>query len=60
VDLRHDRVGVGFNPILSGWEHLQPWAVLGFGRQEIAVKYDEIVGFAEIDELIDATLRLTH
>jgi len=47
-------LGAGFNPILTGRENIYiNGQVLGFSRQEIHKKFDEIVEFAEIEEFID-------
>lgn len=47
-------LGAGFNPILSGRENIyNNGAVLGFSRQEIKDKLQEIIDFAELQEFID-------
>lgn len=47
-------LGAGFNPILTGRENVyNNAAVIGFSKQEIEAKYDEIVAFAELEEFID-------
>jgi lipopolysaccharide transport system ATP-binding protein len=47
-------LGAGFNPILTGRENLYVNAsILGLSKIEIDQKFDEIVGFAEIEEFID-------
>jgi lipopolysaccharide transport system ATP-binding protein len=47
-------LGAGFNPILTGRENIyNNGAIIGFSKQEIEAKYDEIVAFAEIEEFID-------
>jgi lipopolysaccharide transport system ATP-binding protein len=47
-------LGAGFNPILSGRENIyNNGAVLGFSKQEIDSKVEEIIDFAEIREFID-------
>jgi len=47
-------LGAGFNPILTGRENIYVnGAVLGFTREEIDRKFDEIVEFAELSEFID-------
>ena len=47
-------LGAGFNPILSGRENIyNNGAVLGFNREEIKEKLDEIIDFAELREFID-------
>ncbi|PHR74607.1 MAG: ABC transporter [Lutibacter sp.] len=47
-------LGAGFNPILTGRENIyNNGAVLGFTRNEIDAKVEEIIDFAEIREFID-------
>ena len=47
-------LGAGFNPLLSGRQNVYTnGAVLGFSKQEIDQKFDEIVHFAELEEFID-------
>ncbi|GAK93146.1 ABC transporter ATP binding subunit [Nonlabens ulvanivorans] len=47
-------LGAGFNPILSGRENIyNNGAILGFTKQEIEDKVEEIIDFAEIREFID-------
>lgn len=47
-------LGAGFNPILSGRENIYVnGSVLGFTKEEIDRKIDEIIDFAEIEEFID-------
>jgi len=47
-------LGAGFNPILSGRENIyNNGAVLGFSKEEIDNKVEEIIDFAEIREFID-------
>ena len=47
-------LGAGFNPILSGRENIyNNGAVLGFTRNEINGKVEDIIDFAEIREFID-------
>jgi lipopolysaccharide transport system ATP-binding protein len=47
-------LGAGFNPIMSGRENIyNNGAVLGFSREEIDGKVEEIIDFAEIREFID-------
>jgi len=51
-------LGAGFNPILTGRENIyNRGAVLGFSRQEVAAKYDEIVDFAEIGEFLEMPIQ---
>ncbi|RSK40522.1 ABC transporter ATP-binding protein [Mangrovimonas spongiae] len=47
-------LGAGFNPILTGRENIyNNGAVLGFTRQEITRKLDDIIAFAELEDFID-------
>ncbi|NIK92516.1 ATP-binding cassette domain-containing protein [Mangrovimonas sp. CR14] len=47
-------LGAGFNPILSGRENIyNNGAVLGFSRQEIDDRLEDIIAFAELEEFID-------
>lgn len=47
-------LGAGFNPILTGRENVYVnGAVLGFSKEEIDRKFDDIVEFAELDDFID-------
>ncbi len=47
-------LGAGFNPILSGRENIyNNGAVLGFSREEIREKIEDIIEFAELSEFID-------
>lgn len=47
-------LGAGFNPILTGRENIyNNAAVIGFNKQEIEAKFNDIVAFAEIEEFID-------
>ena len=47
-------VGTGFHQELSGRENIYlNGAILGMRRNEIDQKFDEIVGFAEVEEFID-------
>lgn len=47
-------LGAGFNPILSGRENIYTnAAVLGFSRQEIDRKFNEIVSFSELGAFLD-------
>jgi len=51
-------LGVGFNPELSGRENIYlNGALLGFTREEIDAKYDDIVGFAELEDFMDQKLK---
>jgi lipopolysaccharide transport system ATP-binding protein len=51
-------VGTGFHPELTGRENVYlNGAILGMTRKEVTSKFDEIVGFAEIDEFIDTPVK---
>lgn len=51
-------VGTGFHPELTGRENVYlNGTILGMKRTEIAGKFDEIVGFAEIEKFIDTPVK---
>ena len=51
-------LGVGFNPILSGRENIYiNGAVLGFTKDEIGRKLNDIIEFADIDEFLDMPVK---
>ena len=51
-------VGTGFHPELSGRENIfLNGAILGMNRSEIRRKFDEIVGFAGIEEFLDMPVK---
>ncbi|WP_395686613.1 ABC transporter ATP-binding protein [Caenimonas koreensis] len=51
-------VGTGFHPELSGRENVYlNGAILGMTRAEISNKFDDIVGFAEIEKFIDLPVK---
>jgi len=51
-------LGAGFDPQYTGRENIYLYgAVLGYSKQFIDEKYDEIVEFAEIKEFIDVPLK---
>jgi len=51
-------LGAGFNPILTGRENVYIAAsVLGFGKQEVNRRFDEIVDFAGIEKFIDTPVQ---
>jgi len=51
-------LGAGFNPILTGRENIYVnAAILGFNKDDIDRRFDEIVNFAELDEFIDSPIQ---
>lgn len=51
-------LGAGFSPLLTGRENVfNNGAVLGFTKEEITRKFDEIVEFAEMADFIDAPVQ---
>jgi ABC-2 type transport system ATP-binding protein len=51
-------LGVGFNHELTGRENVYlNGALLGFSRNEMAVMYDDIVAFAELERFMDQKLK---
>lgn len=51
-------VGTGFHPDLTGRENIYlNGAILGMGRAEIRLKFDEIVDFAEVEKFIDTPVK---
>lgn len=51
-------VGTGFHPELTGRENIYlNGAILGMKKAEIDRKFDEIVGFAEIEKFIDTPVK---
>ena len=51
-------VGTGFHPELTGRENIYlNGAILGMTRQEIRLKFDEIVDFAEVEKFLDTPVK---
>lgn len=51
-------VGTGFHPELTGHENIYLYgAILGMNRNEITRKFDEIVGFAEVEKFVDTPVK---
>jgi homopolymeric O-antigen transport system ATP-binding protein len=51
-------IGTGFHPELTGRENIYlNGSILGMKRHEIERKFDEIVGFAEIDKFLDTQVK---
>jgi lipopolysaccharide transport system ATP-binding protein len=51
-------VGTGFHPDLSGRENIfLNGAILGMSRAEMRRKFDEIVGFAEVERFVDLPVK---
>ena len=51
-------VGTGFHPELTGRENIfLNGAILGMNKAEISRKFDEIVGFAEVEKFLDTPVK---
>ena len=51
-------VGVGFHPEMTGRENVQVnGMLLGLSRDEVAERFDDIVAFAELGEVIDTPVK---
>ena len=51
-------VGTGFHPELTGRENIfMNGAILGMKRAEIKGRFDEIVGFAEVEKFVDTPVK---
>lgn len=51
-------LGAGFNPVLSGRENVfANMSVLGVGRNDIKLRFDEVIEFSEIGYAIDAPVQ---
>ncbi len=47
-------LGAGFNPVLTGRENIyNNAAIIGFSKEEIDKKFDDIVAFSEMNEFLD-------
>lgn len=51
-------LGAGFQPELTGRENIfLNGAILGMSRRDLELRYDDIVGFAELEQFIDTQVR---
>ncbi len=51
-------LGVGFNPELTARDNVfLNGAILGLSRKEVMAKFDEIIGFAELEAFVDQKLK---
>lgn len=51
-------LGVGFNPELTARDNVYlNGAILGLDRKEVAAQFDEIIGFAELEDFVDQKLK---
>jgi ABC-type polysaccharide/polyol phosphate transport system ATPase subunit len=51
-------LGVGFNPELTARENIfLSGAILGLGRTELHRRFEEIIGFAELEQFVDHKLK---
>lgn len=51
-------VGTGFHPELSGRDNVYlSGAILGMRRAEIVRKFDQIIGFAEVEDFVDTPVK---
>src|SRR5262245_22250020 len=51
-------IGVGFHPELTGRENIYlSGAIIGMRTREIARRFDEIVGFAEVERFVDTPVK---
>jgi len=51
-------LGAGFHPMLTGRENIYiNGAILGLSKREMDCKFDEIVGFAELENFIDTPVK---
>ena len=51
-------LGVGFNPELNGRDNVRVnGTLLGLSRRELDARFDEIIGFAELDRFVDQKVK---
>jgi ABC-2 type transport system ATP-binding protein len=51
-------LGVGFNPELSARDNVfLNGAILGLDRKQVAAQFDEIIGFAELEDFVDQKIK---
>ncbi len=51
-------LGVGFNPELTARDNIfLNGAILGLDRKDVAAQFDEIIGFAELEDFVDQKLK---
>jgi ABC-2 type transport system ATP-binding protein len=51
-------LGVGFNPELTARDNVYlNGAILGLDRKQIAAQFDEIIGFAELEDFVDQKIK---
>ena len=51
-------LGVGFNPELTARDNVfLNGAILGLDRKDVAAQFDEIIGFAELEDFVDQKLK---
>jgi ABC-type polysaccharide/polyol phosphate transport system ATPase subunit len=51
-------LGVGFNPELTARDNVYlNGAILGLDRKEVGAQFDEIIGFAELEDFVDQKLK---
>jgi len=51
-------LGVGFNPELTARDNIfLNGAILGLDRKQVATQFDEILGFAELEDFVDQKLK---
>ena len=51
-------LGVGFNPELTARDNVfLNGAILGLDRKQVAAQFDEIIGFAELEDFVDQKIK---